>query len=90
MQDMIIGVTSVIFVVGLFMQLLKILKTKDTISFSYFLAFGNTLALFIMCFCMYSLALYLSACILSIQCILWGTIGCLKLKYEWWEKRKIK
>lgn len=86
-QDTIMGITSIIFVVSLFMQILKILKKKDTSSFSYFLTFGNTLALVILCACMFSLELYLSATVLTIQCILWGVVSFLKLKYEWWSKQ---
>lgn len=82
-QDTIMGITSIIFVISLFMQILKILKTKDTSSFSYFLTIGNTLALVILCVCMFSLELYLSATVLTLQCILWGIVSVLKLKYDW-------
>ncbi len=86
-QDTIMGITSIIFVVSLFMQVLKILKTKDTSSLSYYLAFGNTLALSILCICMFSLDLFFSASVLTIQCILWGWVSYLKTKYEWWDKK---
>lgn len=86
-QDTIMGLTSIIFVVSLSMQILKILKTKDTSSFSYFLTIGNTLALVILCACMFSLELYLSATVLTLQCILWGTVSVLKVKYDWLGKK---
>ena len=85
-EDLIMGLTSIIFVVSLTLQLIKILKTKDTTSFSYSLTFGNTIALFILCVCMFSLHLYLSASVLTLQTILWGSIAFLKLKYEYWRK----
>ncbi len=84
-QDTIMGITSIIFVVSLFMQVLKILKEKNTAAISYYLAFGNTLALSILCVCMFSLNLTLSATVLTVQCILWGVVTGLKLKYEWWD-----
>lgn len=86
-QDTIMGITSIIFVVSLFMQVLKILDTKDTSSLSYYLTFGNTLALSVLCICMFSLELYFSASVLTLQCILWGVVSFLKLKYERWDKQ---
>ena len=86
LEDKIMGITSIIFVVSLFMQVIKILKTKDTKSLSYILAFGNTFALAILCVCMFSLKLYFSATVLTVQFILWGVVAWLKVKYEWWNK----
>ena len=81
-QDTIMGLTSIIFVVSLFIQFIKVLKTKNTTSFSYYLTFGNSIALAIMCACMFSVGLHFSASVLVLQGLLWLSIGILKIKYE--------
>jgi uncharacterized protein with PQ loop repeat len=81
-EDLVMGLSSIIFLIGLWIQINKILKTKDTSSFSYFLAGGNTLALLLYCVCMYSLELYFSAITLNIQFIMWGVVLYLKYRYE--------
>jgi hypothetical protein len=81
-EDLIMGVSSIIFLVGLWIQIKKILRTKDTSSFSYVLAGGNTLALLLYCVCMYSLELYFSAITLNIQFVMWGIVCFLKYWYE--------
>jgi uncharacterized protein with PQ loop repeat len=81
-QDTIMGWVSLIFVISLSMQLIKVVRTKDTSSFSYILTFGNAIGLFILFGCMWSLNLYFSSSILLVQGILWLTVGLLKLKWD--------
>jgi uncharacterized protein with PQ loop repeat len=81
-EDLIMGLSSIIFLAGLFIQIQKIRKTGDTSSISYFLAGGNTLALFLYCICSYSLELYFSAITLTVQFFMWGVVFWLKYKYE--------
>jgi len=81
-EDWIMGLSSVIFLFGLSVQIKKILKTKDTSAISYMLAGGNSLALFLYVFCMASLNLWLSAITLFFQFTLWGTVFFLKYYFE--------
>ena len=80
-QDIIMGWISLIFVFSLTIQLIKIIRTKNTESFSYFLTFGNALGLFILFGCMISLGLWFSGSVLLVQGTLWLTVGLLKLKW---------
>lgn len=81
-EDWIMGLSSIIFLLGLMIQIRKIIKTKDTSAISYTLAAGNTTALFLYVFCMASLNLWLSAITLFFQFTLWGTVLWLKYYYE--------
>jgi uncharacterized protein with PQ loop repeat len=81
-EDLIMGVTSIIFVVSLFTQYLKVIRTKSTGDLSYVLAFGNAFGLAVLCICMFSLGLYLSGGVLVLQGLLWFIIGMLKVKYD--------
>jgi len=81
-EDLIMGLTSIIFVVSLFTQYLKVIRTKSTGDLSYILAFGNAFGLSVLCICMFSLKLYISGGILVLQGVLWFIIGLLKIKYD--------
>jgi hypothetical protein len=81
-QDSIMGWVSLIFVTSLAIQLIKVIKTRDTSSFSYFLTFGNTIGLFTLFFCMWSLKLYFTSSILLVQGALWMTVGICKIMWD--------
>jgi uncharacterized protein with PQ loop repeat len=80
--DFIMGITSFIFIYGVLMQNIKLFKTKDASSISYNLSICNSLALSVVCWCMFGLGLYLSAWTLVIQTFLWYTVLFFKIRYD--------
>lgn len=81
-EDTIMSFVSLVFIFGMIIQIKKIIQTKDTSSFSYTLIWGNTVALSVICGCMFSLGLIFSAIVLTGQAVSWATIGFFKLYYE--------
>lgn len=81
-QDIVIGLVSLMFLVGIMAQLRKAIISKDMSSFSWVLIGSTMFGMILLTICMFSLGFLLSAAANFAQFVAWACLLMIKLKVE--------